>query len=256
MTAIIRFIATYARWFYLAGGVGLVVLLVSLLRAQRSIKQALFGLELELAVARRQRAIRLMLLTAAVLATIFVISTIVAPSMPAQTIIIQTATPDLFATPPPTFTNITPTATPTATPTVPGQETTPQPAGSTSPGEQPAGTEEPTPTALPEPVEGPGAVCAITSPADGSTVSGEITFVGTAAGDEFQFYKLEASGPETGGAWASILGDVVSNPVQNGNLGTVNFGAWTAGGYTIRLTIVDTTSNEIATCFISLELGP
>jgi len=68
------------------------------------------------------------------------------------------------------------------------------------------------------------------------------------------FYKLEAYGPETAGAWASILGDVVSTPVVNGALGTTSFDGWTPGSYSIRLVIVDTTSNEVAGCFLSLNV--
>jgi hypothetical protein len=38
-------------------------------------------------------------------------------------------------------------------------------------------------------------------------------------------------------------------------LGSANFGGWEPGGYSIRLVIVDTTSNEVAGCYVSLNIS-
>ncbi len=114
----------------------------------------------------------------------------------------------------------------------------------------PGSAASPTPT-----TGGPaGTVCLITSPADGSQVSGAITLVGSAATDKFLFYKIEVNGPQTGGSWASLLGNVVYTPVANGVLGTGNLGGWEPGSYSVRLVIVDTTSNEVAVCYLGLEI--
>ena len=100
----------------------------------------------------------------------------------------------------------------------------------------------------------PGAVCRITSPADGATVSGDVAFYGTAVADEFQFFKLEALGPGTGGSWASLLGRVVHTPVQDGLLGTASLALWEPGAYAVRLVVVDRTGNEVAGYTLNLNL--
>lgn len=106
----------------------------------------------------------------------------------------------------------------------------------------------------PSPLQPSGNFCLITSPADGSQVSGQVTFVGSATAEQFLFYKLEANGPQTGGIWASLLGSVVSTPVTGGGLGTTNLGGWEPGTYSIRLVVVDVTSNEVARCNLGLEV--
>jgi LysM repeat protein len=118
----------------------------------------------------------------------------------------------------------------------------PAPGATPIPGETPVVTRE------------PGAVCWITSPANGATVSGDVTFFGTANAADFSFYKLEALGPGTGGSWASLLGQVVSTPVQEGALGTASLALWQPGAYTVRLVVVDQTSNEVASCALSLTI--
>jgi LysM repeat protein len=100
----------------------------------------------------------------------------------------------------------------------------------------------------------PGAVCRIVSPAEGATVSGDVTFLGTAVADDFLFYKLEAMGPGTGGSWASLLGQVIYTPVQDGALGTAGLALWEPGGYAVRLIVVDKTSNEVAGCTLNINV--
>jgi hypothetical protein len=252
MRDIIRFIATHAAWFYLACGLGSAACLVMFVRAQRNVKQALFGLEMEIAAASRKRAVRLFALTALLALCVFFIAVVVEPNLPPSERPAATPTP-AFYTPPPTFTNQTPTATATFTPTLSMPAEMPLPLGTptTTPEE-----EEATPEPSPFPTQPPGTICIITEPADGSQVEGEVTFVGSASTEQFLFFKLEAYGPQTGGIWASIVGDVVSRPVIDGVLGTANFGGWEPGAYSVRLVIVDTTSNEVAGCYVSLNIPP
>jgi hypothetical protein len=113
---------------------------------------------------------------------------------------------------------------------------------------------QPVASPSPLPLQPSSNVCLITSPADGSQVSGEVTFIGSATAKQFSFYKLEANGPQTGGIWASLLGSIVSTPVTGGVLGTANFGGWKPGSYSIRLVIVDITSNEVAGCYLGLDV--
>jgi LysM repeat protein len=100
----------------------------------------------------------------------------------------------------------------------------------------------------------PGAFCRIVSPAEGATVGGDVSFVGTAVAEDFLFYKLEALGPGTGGSWASLLGRVIYTPVQEGVLGTASLTLWEPGAYTVRLVVVDKTSNEVAGCSLHLNI--
>jgi LysM repeat protein len=121
----------------------------------------------------------------------------------------------------------------------------------TAPGPTPVpGTTPVVPPATPE----PGAACRITSPANGATVRGDVAFYGTATADDFQFFKLEALGPGTGGSWASLLGRVVYTPVQDGLLGTANLALWEPGAYAVRLVVIDSTGNEAASCALNLTL--
>ncbi len=114
----------------------------------------------------------------------------------------------------------------------------------------------PTPP-LPGPTTRPsGSVCAFVSPADGTNLRGQVSFAGTATADQFLFFKLEAYGPETNGVWASLLGGVVRTPVVGGVLGTADLTGWSPGSYSIRLTVVDTTYNEVSRCYLSLNVSP
>lgn len=248
MPQIIRFITRHSVWVYAACLLGAVPVLVTLLRARRSKKIALFGLELEMATARFNRSIRFLVLLALVSLLVLALSEIVEPGLPAAEPAAATPVRGPF-TPAPTFTNQTPTATATLSATM---------------------TAHPQPTLLPqvtlEPIETPGtpltptvelappptARCDISEPQDGSSVSAETAFLGTATAEDFAFYKIEVFGPETGQVWASLLGEIATVPVAQGVLGTANFSGWAPGGYSVRLVIVDTTSNEVATCYISV----
>ena len=256
MSSIIRFITSHSLWFYILSAVAFGVLFAIWLRAQQSKQEALFGLELEMAAVRKKRAVRFMLLPLAVIVFVLFSSYYLVDRLPASTRPRATPTVDIFSSPPPTFTNITPTATVTLTPTLAIPTVTPafsdvQTTDQTGDADE---TETPTPTPPNLPTVAPGAVCEIVEPADGSEVSGDVTFIGSASVDNFMFYKLEAFGPETGGNWASIIGDVSSTPVLNGVLGTANFNGWAPGGYSVRVVVVDDTSNEVAGCFVSITL--
>lgn len=251
MVAIVQFIASYALWFYLVCTLGLFILLLLFLHAQRDRKRALFGLELEVATTRRRNFLRLMIVVVTLAMVVFFVGTVVEPNLPAYQRASPTSTPNIFATPPPTFSNVSPIATATLTPTLTIPIETSQLLATVVDQAQEI---TPTPTPPPAPVAPVNASCVISNPAEGSEVNGEVTFIGTATTEQFQFFKLEAYGPETAGAWASILGDVVTAPVVNGMLGTANFAGWAPGGYSIRLVIVDATSNEVAGCYVNFSI--
>jgi LysM repeat protein len=115
-------------------------------------------------------------------------------------------------------------------------------------------TDTPNPDETPAPVPGcdnPGAQ--ITSPASGSTLSGDIQFYGTAAAEDFDFYKLEIR-PASGGAFTTFTDQAAESPVVNGLLGQVGAYAFTPGKYVIRLAVVDITGTIVAECSINVTL--
>ena len=65
---------------------------------------------------------------------------------------------------------------------------------------------------------------------------------------------LETNGPQTNGAWASLLGRQVDTPVVEGFLGEASLAAWQPGPYLIRLTAVDSAGNITGACVIQVTL--
>lgn len=177
-----------------------------------------------------------------------------------------------------------PTATPTATPTpVPTATDTPQPTATEAPPPEPTATETPTPTPTPteEPTQEPPpepeppprpppivpVTCvdnrlAISSPGINQTVSGVVPITGRAVHEQFDYYKLEfAPGPDAsaGFTWfdgsdRSGSGGVVGPPVENGTLGHFDSTGQPNGAYTLRLTVVDTSSNYPDPCKVNINV--
>jgi hypothetical protein len=89
----------------------------------------------------------------------------------------------------------------------------------------------------------------ITAPQPGATVSGVFTLFGTAALDNFSYYKIEIR-PD----FASIYNfyDRFDKPVTAGALGQVNTAQFGPGLYWVRLTVVDNTGNFPTPCAIPL----
>jgi hypothetical protein len=97
----------------------------------------------------------------------------------------------------------------------------------------------------------------ITSPSAGSSISGDVPVMGSAAIDPFQkyelYYKLEPSGDD---AYIYFTGG--TSPVVNGQLGTLNAAAFGPGIYTLRLRVVKLDGNyaEYFTPNLSINQGP
>ena len=183
------------------------------------------------------------------------------------------------AAPVPTPVIPTPTATPTLTPTPTATNTplppppptqTPVPDLTATPTPTPTPTEEPPEEAPPPQQEqAPPAIVPVTcsdsrlaifSPGINQTVSGLIPITGRATHEHFDFYKLEiASGPNAsqGFTWfdgsdRSGSGGAKGGPVESGTLGHFNSEGVANGAYTIRLTVVDTSSNYPTPCQVSI----
>jgi LysM repeat protein len=120
----------------------------------------------------------------------------------------------------------------------------------------------PTPTPAPAPTPTPTpqvAVCSpqvnITEPTVNAELDGSgITFIrGTAAIDNFWYYKLEFAYGEWPTEW-SLIEELHYAPVVNGYLGDWKTGALPEGVYQLRLVVVDGTGNYPQPCQVQVKV--
>ncbi len=90
----------------------------------------------------------------------------------------------------------------------------------------------------------------ITYPYQGQSVSGMVTISGNATVDNFSFYKLEYGAGSNPSTWSWFFGGDM--PVWHGTLGALNTSTLASGTYTIRLTVVDKTSNYPPPCQVTI----
>jgi hypothetical protein len=262
-------------WIYILCALGIVWYFSELVKARAILRQAMFGLERERGRRIQTKAVTLLMLLGAVVIGVAYVNLQVAPTLPPDLLRPPTPTPDIFSTPLSSPTPMgppqpeIPTPTPPIVPTVtlrsseggapvvpPPPISTPLPGAGDPPPPGGNGVAPAPPSDPPPPVGAVGCSpsVAISSPESGATVSGSISFFGSANDPNFAFYRLEANGPETNGSWASIIGGTVDQPVFNGLLGSASMGGWAPGVYSFRLTVVDLTSNEAGQCLIQLTL--
>ncbi len=159
--------------------------------------------------------------------------------------------PDPTSTPesaPPTPPEVAlPTATPEPTQAIVATEVIPETA---TPVPTPIPTQPPQPTAPPVPAAScPTPGVQISSPGNGSVVSGTFNINGTADIPDFQFYKVEYSQGTSLNGFASI-GDIIAAKVQGGRLNAWNTAGFPKGVYAVRLTVVDVSGNFPPPCTI------
>jgi transcriptional regulator with XRE-family HTH domain len=179
-----------------------------------------------------------------------------APVAPISTTVVATAAPAVEQPP---------VLLPTPTPTVPESVNTPEPPTETPaptplPTDTPLPTETPTETPVetptPEPVAVAPPLCAdarsrLFTPGENQVLSGDVAVTGTATHEAFQFYKLEfAPGTNAGDGYNYFAG--ASTPVDGGVLGTLSTTALANGPYTLRLTVVDISSNFPPPCTVNV----
>lgn len=153
--------------------------------------------------------------------------------------------------PTPTETPLPPTPTPTETP-VPLPTDTPIPLPTPEPV---VVVEEPTPT--PEPVVQspacPDGRSVISLPGVNQVVSGVVPVIGSATHEQFSFYKLEFA-PGAGAGDGFVYFDGTSAQISGGVLGNFNSTGVPNGVYTIRLVVVDATSNYPPPCSVTVTV--
>lgn len=229
MANLLQFLIQFEFLFYGLLGIVLLVYIRRLISTYRQWRLAYFGLEKEVARAEFNQTLTVVIIAALMMAGLFVLTVIVAPSVPG----VQTL----------------------ATPTV---NTTSQPSA-------PAGTAEGTPTTSAtttgfigtlEAAYGQGCVpdqVNWTDPRPGNTVSGTVILKGTINVTSLGYYKYEFS-PVGNETWTTIAAG--NQPVQNDALG----GSWdtsslTPGDYLLRLVVTDSKNTEYPTCTIQIKIA-
>jgi hypothetical protein len=259
MERIYVFLIRNDTWIYILSTLGLFWYTSEFIRAQRSLRSAVFGLERERGVNKRNNALVFMSVFAAALSITYFVNFQIAPDLPPGLLRPPTPTPSPLMTPlsPPTplgtpgteRTIVTPDL--VATVTLPGQ-----------PGAGADGSDEgieqatltPTVYVPPTPFIGCNVELNISDPRNGAAVRGDISFFGTADTENFGAYVMETNGPETAGQWASLLGRRITQPVREGFLGNANLSMWDPGPYLVRLTTEDTQGNIVGQCVIQVTL--
>lgn len=84
---------------------------------------------------------------------------------------------------------------------------------------------------------------AIRSPFSGEQVAGRVPVLGSARIDGFNFYKLEWARADAPEAWQAVS-TTIAEPVLNGLLDTWDTTSLSDGLYRLKLTVVDTASQE------------
>ncbi|MBX3016073.1 MAG: hypothetical protein KF832_31415 [Caldilineaceae bacterium] len=261
MSILIQYIANYAPWIYFVCGVIALYQLYRtwLVRAER--RQAVFSLEREKAVRDLGNIFSTaMLLLLAMGITYFTSTTLVKALEP----LVQEAyapspsinldfIPTPVITPTPSLTQTTAlVATPTPAPTNGGEpEATPTAEPTVAPAFEEPTPEPPTATAAPI-VQSPACPdprSVILRPGNNETVRGNISMVGTAMHESFQYYKIEYAAAGSN-SFAYLIGD--QNPVVNGFLADINTSTLGNGAWTLRLVVVDQTGNFPEPCQVTI----
>ncbi len=245
MNLLLLLLDQYDWVVYIVCALGLLLYLGLARQAYREYRVSVFALEREEKWRETRQALAFAALFAGIASVTLYVNQVVLRREPSTrpitaALVTPTSTPVLIG---PTLTpEPTPTLTPSPTPRRPPlRRATPTPATSPTP------AASPTPQVVPPNCPNPGV--RILSPGMNQTVSGTVAVVGTARIENFQFYKVEfAPGdPPDPNAWV-VIGDVVRSPVENGVLITWPAGAFPAGVYWLRLTVVDQTGNFPPPC--------
>ncbi len=241
MAIVVDFIRRLAPWVYGACALAALWYLRVVFLARHERRYAVFTLEREAALNRVYGAWMGAIALALVMGTVYLLSTVVSDAVQP---LVQEGQPT------PTATGAALIGAPSITPTLPQPDVTP----TNTPTKRPRPTARPQPTPAPQETPTPAVVrprcpdpnSAITAPGVGAQVSGMVPIIGTAAHENFQFYKLEYGAGANPAVWSYFDGG--DRPVTGGQLGTLNAGALAPGAYSIRIVVVDASGNFPPPC--------
>jgi hypothetical protein len=262
MDAVYIFLIRNDVWIYILCAFGLFWYISELVRARGILRQAMFNLERETGQRIRNNALFFIVFLSSIVGSVYYVNNYVAPTLPATLLHAPTPTPDPLNAPMirptpqpiPADTNdiqLPPPLAPTATLPSASSPAEQLPANGNGDMALSPPPDEPTPT----PFVGCTLELHLDEPADGAVVSDPITFFGTANTAQFGYYELEANGPETGGAWANLLGRRIDQPAVDGFLGNVDLRGWQSGPYLIRLATYDNVGAQTGVCVIQVTLA-
>jgi len=230
MEEALRFFRAYELWIYLFLGLGGLIYIRRFILAWQELRGAGFGLERENAQSRLNQSASVLVLLFSMAITEFVLVSVIAPTVPGA-LPLLTPTLDLLATP---------------TTTLPAL-TTLQADQSLSPTTVSATQTD----ALASAGCQPGQIV-ISSPQDGSDISGIVTITGTVNIPNFGFYKLEMKRPEEAN-WLTILAG--NEPKQDGALGSWNTSLLPAGSHQLSLVVTDNQGQSLSPCIIQVRVS-
>lgn len=243
MAIVVKLITDYAPWIYAACGLVALWYLRTAIIARRERRQAAFTLEREAALNKTYQAFAVALLLLIVIGVVYFITTWIATAIEPLVVAVVSPTPTALVLPSvtPTPEPVTPTPTPTAVAT-------------------PAPTARPTPTPAPVVTRPPVIVAPscpdgrarLVQPGVNQTVSGSVQVIGTAAADQFAYYKLEFKPAGAPGDPTFILSR--TQPVSDDPLGTWNVSGLPPGTYTLYLRTVDATGN-FGECAVQVQVS-
>ncbi len=223
MKTVLNFFVHYAPVVYILLFIGLVLGIRQLLLARAEAREAIYGLEREIARRHTNRAITAVTLVSFVAIAEFVLIVFLVPSLPAFAKI-STPTMNALAAPAGTLSSETLS-----------QLTT------LMPGSTPAAQES---GCIPGMVN-------IISPKAGSELRGSVDLTGDADIPNFGFYKYEFT-PLGADTWSAI--EANRQPKQDDNLGKWDTSTLAQGDYLLRLVVTDNQGNEMPACVIPVRI--
>jgi hypothetical protein len=223
MKTIIDFFIRFAPFIYLLLTVGLILGIRRLFLARSETREAIYGLEREIAHHHSSQAISTLTLIGFLALAEFVLIVFLGPNLPA------------LARLPTSTMNAIAISTSTLSPEVMGT----------------LGARTPDVTATVQ-LSGciPG-VINITFPKAGDEIKGSITLIGDANIPDFGFYKYEFS-PRDSESWLAV--EANRKPVINDKLGTWDTTSIAQGDYQLRLVVTDNQGNELPACVIPVRI--
>ena len=228
MVEALRFFRAYEIWIYLILGLGGLIYIRKFILAWQELRQAAFGLERESALGRLNQSASMLVLLLALTITEFFLVSFIVPTLPGA-IPLLTPTLDLLATTTSTLPATTPEA--GASPILATATLVSTPLGF---------------------AEGciPGQVL-LTSPQNGTEISGVVVITGTASIANFGFFKLEMKRVEESN-WLTIL---AGNEVKvNDTLGAWNTSLLSPGDHELSLVVTDNQGNSLSPCIIGVRV--
>ncbi len=249
MSFVIQAVATYAPWIYAACGLIAMYQLyrIWLVRGER--RQAVFSLEREKAVSDLYRVFYVALLLVMAMGATYFFSNTLATAVEPLVVEALQPTPELPFMPTPTNTPLPSTPTPTITPTQ-APTTLAEPTAVDESELEPT-VAVPTPQPVIQAPSCPDNRSLLLRPGNNEVVRGNVTIVGTAAHEDFQYYKIEyAPGANADQNYGYLAGG--NSPVNNGVLGNFDSNALGNGTWTLQLIVVDRTGNFPQPCRVTI----